>query len=246
MSVIKQFLLTLCIVLGSAVTNAEMTEPNTVFAEANRAYEAGDYAESFALYKQLLPEHPSTALYYNLGNAAYRLEDYGAAILYYEKARVMAPGNPDIQANLNLARDAAELTTPDFNWLERLAWVWPVNRWAWLGAACFWMTLALILLPGLWGINGPLRRAAIVLGAVCFLITALALAGYHQLSSMGVALSDEAALKLSPTTSAPAQDYLKSGEIAHVQRSHGNHYFVETREGNTGWVDGKDFQSIWD
>ena len=43
-------------------------------------------------------------IYYNLGNSYYKADDIARAILNYERALLLEPGNADIRANLEIAR----------------------------------------------------------------------------------------------------------------------------------------------
>ncbi len=47
-------------------------------------------------------------IYYNLGNAYYRLGEFGKAILNYRKAERLIPRNADLHANLKLVKDLTE------------------------------------------------------------------------------------------------------------------------------------------
>ena len=70
-------------------------------ARADSAYTAGDYDKAVELYKEALADgHPTSALYFNLGNAAYEAGDYGTAVVSYERARRLDPGNDRIKENL--------------------------------------------------------------------------------------------------------------------------------------------------
>ncbi len=74
-------------------------------AEANKAYDDGLYNQSIELYQAVIDSgYTSTELYYNLGNAYFKLKDIPSAILYYEKAKKTAPKNEDILFNLNIAK----------------------------------------------------------------------------------------------------------------------------------------------
>jgi len=42
-------------------------------------------------------------LYYNIGNAYFRIGDIGRAILYYRKAQLLTPNDPNLQQNLGFA-----------------------------------------------------------------------------------------------------------------------------------------------
>ena len=84
--------------------------------QANRAFEQalisptpeaaqGYYQQAMAGYERLVAAGIHNArLYYNLGNAYFRLHDLGRAILYYRRGLLLEPGNRQLQANLSYAR----------------------------------------------------------------------------------------------------------------------------------------------
>src|SRR5215468_12575769 len=84
--------------------------------QANRAFEqaltsptpeaAQDYyRQAIAGYEQLISAGIHNAkLYYNLGNAYFRLNDLGRAILHYRRGLRLEPGNRQLQANVSYAR----------------------------------------------------------------------------------------------------------------------------------------------
>jgi tetratricopeptide (TPR) repeat protein len=70
----------------------------------NNYYAKGQYKEAAASYQKLVNEgYQSAEVYYNLGNAYYKLGNIASAILYYEKARLLSPGDDDINFNIRLA-----------------------------------------------------------------------------------------------------------------------------------------------
>ena len=76
-----------------------------MMAEANLRYEHGQYAEAVQQYKALIDlGYRDAAVYYNLGNAYLESDDLGPAILNYLRAEELAARDPDILANLELAR----------------------------------------------------------------------------------------------------------------------------------------------
>src|SRR6266404_5247545 len=82
--------------LGAAVAG-----PNDDFKTANQLYDAGKFAEAAAAYEKIEPK--TAYVDYNLGNAWFRQGKLGLAILNYERARRLAPRDPDILANLKFA-----------------------------------------------------------------------------------------------------------------------------------------------
>ena len=71
-------------------------------AEADSAYVQERYEQAISLYDKLLETGASASVYYNLGNAYYRIGDMAHAILAYERAYLMEPGDADIRFNLQL------------------------------------------------------------------------------------------------------------------------------------------------
>ena len=117
-----------------------------VFQEGNNAYNEGDYNKAMHLYEQVLKmgQH-SSILYYNLGNAHYRLNNVAESIFYYEKAKQLDPDNEDLIINSafaqNMTIDAIEplpisqLThIKDFflNLLSIKGWAYTSVLFAWL------------------------------------------------------------------------------------------------------------------
>jgi tetratricopeptide (TPR) repeat protein len=98
-----------------------------IFEQGNQLYLEGDYAGAVAAYQAVLDAgFESVALHYNLGNAHFKTGELGRSILAWERARALAPNDPDVLANLELARsqtaDAIE-PLPRF-WLISVASWW--------------------------------------------------------------------------------------------------------------------------
>ena len=90
-----------------------VASPSDDFRAANQLYDAGKFAEAAAAYEKIEPK--TAHVYYNLGNAWFRQGKLGEAILNYERARRLAPRDPDILANLKFAEQRLgvdEVNTP--------------------------------------------------------------------------------------------------------------------------------------
>ena len=89
------------------------TNPEFLFNEGNKAYNAGNYENAISLYEQTLKMGKHSAeVYYNLGNANYRLNKVAESVYYFEKAKLMRPKDRDIITNSafanNMTIDAIE------------------------------------------------------------------------------------------------------------------------------------------
>ncbi len=94
--------------LAKGAPVASSTSASETMQTANGLYEGGSSP------RQPRPtstwstrDSPTAALFYNLGNAYYKQGDHGRAILNYRRAQQLAPRDPDIEANLALARAQA-------------------------------------------------------------------------------------------------------------------------------------------
>jgi len=88
------------IVARSQVGDASL---HRLFTEANELYEAGDYAGAIERYESLARAGVDDAtLYYNTGNAYYKIDDLGKAVLNYERALRLSPRDEDARQNLSL------------------------------------------------------------------------------------------------------------------------------------------------
>jgi tetratricopeptide (TPR) repeat protein len=95
--------------------------PDDLFQKANGLYQEGKVAEARDLYESIAANgYVSGELYYNLGNAHYRLGDPARAILNYERALRLMPGDDDLRNNLQVANlrviDRIEPTPRLFLW----------------------------------------------------------------------------------------------------------------------------------
>ena len=79
-------------------------EADSLVSEGERAYATGDHATALARFDSARTTYSSPALLYNIGNCHFKLGDIPHAILFYERALRLAPGDPDIRTNLELAR----------------------------------------------------------------------------------------------------------------------------------------------
>lgn len=125
------------------------------FNKANAAYNEKNYEQAINLYLQCINEgYNDVFVYYNLGNAYFKNDQIGKAILYYEKAHRMAPNNEDITHNLAFANsktiDKVENETFFLTrWGNALVYLFSVQQWAILSiifAVLFCLSVALFII----------------------------------------------------------------------------------------------------
>ena len=118
-------LLLLAALCVAAPLLAASPESQRVLQEADRAYREAQYQAAQDGYLRLLRNEGATGhLLYNLGNTAFRLNQTGRAILYYEKARLLLPRDADLLYNLGRARELARDATPEPTGFAAAAFFW--------------------------------------------------------------------------------------------------------------------------
>lgn len=150
----KQLFIIIAILAGTLATTAvqadeiaSTTTENPTKAMGDSAYVKGDYPTAIQVYESLLQQGEAAELYYNLGNSYYKTDNIAKAILNYERALLLSPGNGDIRANLEIARaktvdKVSEIPEIFFvSWIKSLINVLSVDAWAKLGIVCFLLLL---------------------------------------------------------------------------------------------------------
>ena len=101
----KQLFIKFCLFLLALTSVGPAAAQDAALKEAEVAYTKEDYKTSIQLYEGLLKNNGESAeVYYNLGNAYYKDGQIAPAILNYERALLLAPGDKDIRFNLQLAK----------------------------------------------------------------------------------------------------------------------------------------------
>ena len=125
--------------LHSSADHLQATAQDRLWQAANIAYEQGFYKNADSLYTILLNDHgPSAEVYYNLGNACYKQEDWPRAILNYERCLQIDRRHKDAIFNLELSnthlRDRIDPIEPSLLHLfwRDLCHLLPSGTWGWI------------------------------------------------------------------------------------------------------------------
>lgn len=136
------FVFVATIALSCAMAASVCAEQNPAFAKANEDYNAGRFQEAVDGYQSLVASGQWSAnLFYDLGNAWFRLGNFGEAILSYERALALDPRHPESEANLRVARDevrALELRTQG---LARYIEAGTATQYSIAASVAFWIAL---------------------------------------------------------------------------------------------------------
>lgn len=121
--------------------------------EGNTAYQNKNYQSAIEYYLNIVDKnYEHEFLYYNLGNAYFKNEELGKAVLWYERALKLSPGNEDIQHNLAFVNqkleDKIEIIPELFftKWYRSISSSWTPKQWGILTIAAFIVLLTALLL----------------------------------------------------------------------------------------------------
>lgn len=124
---------------------------NATKTQGDSAYMNNDYNSAIQIYESLLSKGESADVYYNLGNSYYKAGNIAKAILNYERALLLEPGNSDIRVNLDIARsktlDKVEIAPEIFfiTWINAIINATSADGWAIWGIISF-----ILLIVGLY------------------------------------------------------------------------------------------------
>ena len=186
----------------------------------------------------------SAAGLYDLANSFARAGKPGMAVLNYERAGLLAPNDPDIEANLRLVRESSHQPVRSRNWLERMATIASPQTTAWLGVIG-------ILIAGAGVLSGVLsirfrwiRRMGVLAGiGLVGLTVGNAMVLWPTLHA-GVIISVQAPVRVSPVPMGDSLFVLPEAETVMIKAEHEGFVLVETRTGRTGWVSRANLASV--
>jgi len=95
----------LCLLIWASKNEARDSMGENRIYQSNQAYQEGRYQEAVNGYLHLIQMGSGNGhVYYNLGNAYFKNNQPGHAILNYEKARLFIPRDADLNFNLSQCR----------------------------------------------------------------------------------------------------------------------------------------------
>lgn len=234
----------------------QAAEPTAQLASANAAYQNNDFIAAIRQYEVLLQNgYHSEALYYNLGNSYYRINDFGKAVLYYERALLLNPNDADAKHNLQVVRDRL----PDeidilpeffiFRWQNTLsAWL-SINNWAILTLVLIWLGVAGLSL-WLLGKARWYKKIGFVAGVGLLVLGLLAFAVANSRnqrikeSNRAVVLAKEVVLRSAPDEQSKEVFTLHAGATVQLLDQIGEWHKVSLQNGEQGWLPDTSFERI--
>jgi hypothetical protein len=181
---------------------------------------------------------------YNLANSYARDGKPGLAVLNYERARLIAPSDPDVQANLRYVRLAAGLPAVGAHWFDRYAGLVRWNIWFWLGCVGILLAGSSALALRTYPRHRIVLRVVGAAGLSGVILALCAAAALWPVMSEAVVIAPTTTQRVAPATVAEPLSTLHEAQIVTVEARRQDFDLVRTTGGHTGWVLDSDLAPI--
>lgn len=231
-------------------------QAKVLFAKANSAYAKAHYKEALDGYQHTLEGgYQSAAVYYNMGNANYKLGDIPSALLYYEKAHQLLPNDEDINTNIRIANlktsDKIE-EVPEFflnKWWNSFILSFSIHAFSVFSIVFILFGSAFLILY--FFAYAPVIKRAAFYSAIIFFVFGLFtvfIAGrqvsYFEEHRQGIIFSSPVAVKSAPAEQSKSLFILHEGTKINIVESNTDWMKIRLANGNEGWIRLSEFKEI--
>ena len=234
--------------IGNSLQQISSSLEDATKAEGDSAYMKNDYASAIQIYEALLNRGEAADIYYNLGNSYYKAGDIAKAILNYERALLLQPGNGDIRANLEIARsktvDKVEPVPEIFfvSWTKSLINSMSVDSWAVCGVVCF-ILLIVSLYLFIFSKQIVLKKAGFISGIVFLAVTILANVFANQQKdeltnrNSAIVINPSVTVRSTPSETGTSLFILHEGRKVEIKDNSMREWKeIRLEDGKVGWV----------
>ncbi|WP_116790032.1 tetratricopeptide repeat protein [Flavobacterium psychrotrophum] len=228
------------------------------FEQGNALYKKGDYAGAAAQYEGILKQGKESAeVYFNLGNAYYKMDKTAPAIYNFEKSLLLDPGNKDAEVNLAFAQ---KMTIDDIKSTPRVGFskmlynatgAYHYNTWAWV-AVSFAVFFLLLFLGYYLAGTTLLKRIFFVgmfvalFGIVVSVISAVYVKSQKEKENYAIVYPEVVTVKAEPRTAAQDAFVLHEGTKVNVLETVDNWKKIKLADDSVGWIPNEDIREIKD
>lgn len=221
---------------------------DVLFEEGNALYNQGKYAEAIAKYEILLERDThSSALYFNLANAHYKLNNVAPTIYYYEKAKLLNPNDKDIQNNLSFAQnmtiDAIDnVTEVGFSRLfNNMINTFSADIWSKMAVGGVLLFVLLFLIYH-FAYGTTQKRVAFIVSLLSIIVSLFSLTMAFQKNSLeekknpAIVFAQESRIKADPNKTSEELFRLHEGTKVQILEDYENWYKIEITDKTVGWI----------
>ncbi len=250
----KRLLIYIIIYVSGILTLSAQNENN--FTKGNDLFSKGKYEEAIKEYQNILNAGLSSAsVYYNMGNAYYKLGNLPKSILFYERALLLSPQDKDVRYNLQMANiqitDKLDKVDEFFinRWYNNFKNSFNSDTWAIISIVSF---IIVILMIGVFLFTGKRqnKQLSFFLGIFFIIITLFSFNFSKDLRNKltehneAIIFSPTVAVKSSPSDEGKELFILHEGTKVKVIEKLGQWNRVVISDGNEGWLPANSMEII--
>lgn len=232
------------------------SQNNQLFEEANTLYNENKYAEAIDKYESILnTEVHSAELYFNLGNANYKLNNIAPSIYYYEKALQLSPNDKVIENNLayaqNMTIDAID-TVPKVGFsriINNVVNTFKTDTWAKFAIGGVFIFVFLFLMYH-FSYSTSRKRIAFVVSVFSLLVACISVAMAFQKESLdkkdnpAIVFVQESRVKVDPNQTSEEVFRLHEGTKIQVLETYEDWNKIQLPDNSEGWIPSKDIKLL--
>ena len=251
---IQRFTFIIAFLWGTTVLVGQSAEE--WFQKGNTAYTNAAYKQAQEAYlKAIEAGEESAALYYNLGNTYYRMNQVAESIYYFEKGLQLDPDDADIKNNIlfakNMTVDAIEQlpVTQIAAWQQTWMAIFSLQQWSLLSVLFIWLFFFLMIAYLLQKAVRTKKRLFIL--GLSFALLSLgafstAYVKYHQMTQREFAIifSERIEVKTEPNTRSEAAFVLHEGTKVEILEVFQDWQKIRIANGAEGWVFNANIRSL--
>lgn len=228
----------------------------SLFDQGNTLYNQGKYAEAIEKYKAILDtKNHSEALYFNLANAHYKLNNIAPSIYYYEKALQLAPNDPEVKNNLafakNMTIDAID-AAPDAGFsklIKNITGIMGFDNWAKVAVGSVILFVLLFLVYYFTYSTFKKRLAFVTSNLFLFVAAISVLIAFHKYNlykndNEAIVFAQESTVKNEPNTRSNEVFRLHEGTKVKILDTINNWKKIKLADGKTGWIENEDIKEL--
>ena len=236
-----------CVLICLLAASPAFAQADAEYAKAAQEYAAGDFKRAIEDYESIVrSSKPSANLFYDLGNAYFRVADFGRAILNYERALALERNHPEARANLQIARDQAralELTPAPAERALRFA---TTNQFTTAAAVAFWLG-AFVLARSLFARRSGAATGLSILSLLVF--GGAAFAAYQRENGsngkdLAIIIGSEVEARLATADNAHTVLTLPPGSEIKIHSMRGDWIYAALPNNLRGWLPAKSAERV--
>jgi len=229
---------------------------DALFNLGKEAYKEGAYQEAINNWNKILGNDKHSAeVYFNLGNAHYKLNNIGPSIYYYEKALQLNQNDSDIKNNLAFAENARVDSieplpqTVFTTWYKKVSGIFLYNGWA-IVAVVFSFLFVLLFLTYYYAASERKKRLLFTssLFSLLFLICTVTVAfmTYADAANDNPAIifSESVDVKDAPSMAGEVSYIIHEGTKVHLLERDSDWVRIRLADGKDGWIPASDMKEL--